>query len=157
RIRRDLRPKFAPMCACIRPQARKRATRGAGMVGGWRIVVVLATLAGVFISAPAWAQTRLALVIGNSNYRSVTPLPNPVNDARAVAAQLKTAAFDVTEAIDIGQADMRRAIKDFAAKVSAKGADTIALVYYAGHGVQVDGENFLIPIDARIQGEADIP
>jgi uncharacterized caspase-like protein len=108
------------------------------------------------LGAPAWAQTRLALVIGNSNYRAVTPLPNPVNDAKAVADELKTASFDVTQALDVGQADMRRAIKDFAAKISAKGTDTIALVYYAGHGVQVDGENFLVPVDAKIQGEADI-
>jgi hypothetical protein len=126
------------------------------MVGGWRIAVVLAALAGSLLGAPAWAQSRLALVIGNSNYRAVTPLPNPVNDARAVADELKTASFDVTQALDVGQADMRRAIKDFAAKISAKGTDTIALVYYAGHGVQIDGENFLVPVDAKIQGEADI-
>jgi hypothetical protein len=127
------------------------------MVGGWRIAVVLAALAGSLLGAPAWAQTRLALVIGNSSYRAVTPLPNPVNDARAVADELKAAAFDVTQALDLGQADMRRAIKDFAARISAKGAETVALVYYAGHGVQVDGENFLVPVDARIQSEADIP
>ena len=126
------------------------------MVGGWRIAVVLAALAGALLSAPASAQSRLALVIGNSHYRAVTQLPNPVNDAQAVADELKTAAFDVTEALDVSQADMRRAIKDFAAKVSAKGADTIALVYYAGHGVQVDGENFLVPVDAKITSEADI-
>jgi uncharacterized caspase-like protein len=126
------------------------------MAGGWRIGVVLAMLAGSLLSAPAWAQTRLALVIGNSSYRSVTPLPNPVNDAKAVADDLRTAAFDVTQALDVSQADMRRAIKDFAAKVSAKGADTVALVYYAGHGVQVDGENFLVPVDAKITSEADI-
>jgi uncharacterized caspase-like protein len=118
--------------------------------------MVLAALAVSLLGAPAWAQTRLALVIGNSNYRAVTPLPNPVNDAKAVADELKSASFDVTQALDVGQADMRRAIKDFAAKISAKGTDTIALVYYAGHGVQVDGENFLVPVDAKIQGEADI-
>lgn len=129
---------------------------GSVMVGGWRIAVVLAALAGSLSGAPAGAQTRLALVIGNSSYRAVTPLPNPVNDAKAVADELKSAAFDVTQALDVGQADMRRAIKDFAAKISAKGTDTIALVYYAGHGVQVDGENFLVPVDAKIQGEADI-
>ncbi len=127
------------------------------MVGGWRIAVVLAVLAGSLFGVPAAAQTRLALVIGNSNYRAVTPLPNPVNDAKAVADELRTAAFDVTQALDVGQADMRRAIKDFAAKISAKGSDTVALVYYAGHGVQVDGENFLVPVDARIQSESDIP
>jgi len=129
---------------------------GSIMVGGWRIAVVLAALAGSLLGAPALAQTRFALVIGNSNYRAVTQLPNPVNDARAVGDELKSAAFDVTQLLDVGQADMRRAIKDFAAKISAKGSDTIALVYYAGHGVQIDGENFLVPVDAKIQGEADI-
>jgi hypothetical protein len=126
------------------------------MVGGWRIAVVLAALLMGLSGARAWAENRIALVIGNSNYRAVTPLPNPVNDAKAVADELKAAAFDVTQALDVGQADMRRAIKDFATKISAKGADTVALVYYAGHGVQVDGENFLVPVDAKIQSEADI-
>src|SRR5262249_39753377 len=147
--------KFALMSACIRALANGLAARGASM-GGWRITVVLAALAGFLLGAPASAQTRLALVIGNSKYRAVTPLPNPVNDAKAGADELKSAAFAVTEALDVGQADMRRAIKDFAAKVSAKGSDTVALVYYAGHGVQVDGENFLVPVDAKIASEGDI-
>ena len=126
------------------------------MVGGWRIAVALAALWACLSGASARAESRVALVIGNSSYRAVTPLPNPVNDAKAVADELKSAAFDVSEALDLGQSDMRRAIKDFAAKISAKGADTVALVYYAGHGVQVDGENFLVPVDAKIQSEADI-
>jgi len=126
------------------------------MVGVWRIAVVLAWTA-LLACASARAETRLALVIGNSNYKSVTALPNPVHDAEAIANDLREAAFDVTQAPDLGQSDMRRAIRDFAAKVSTKGPDTIALVFYAGHGVQVDGENFLIPVDARIQREADIP
>jgi len=124
------------------------------MSGGWRIGIL--ALVALAWCAPACAESRLALVIGNSNYRAVTALPNPVNDAKAVSGELKSAAFDVTEALDLGQSDMRRAIRDFAGKIAAKGADTIALVFYAGHGVQVDGENFLVPVDARIQREADI-
>ena len=124
------------------------------MAGGWRIAIVLAALAACLSGARA--ESRLALVIGNSSYRAVTPLPNPVSDAKAMADELKTAGFDVTAALDVGQSDMRKAIKDFTAKVAAKGADTVALVFYAGHGVQVEGENFLIPVDARIQSEADI-
>ena len=126
------------------------------MIGVWRIAGLL-VLGACFIGAPALAETRLALVIGNSNYKSVTPLPNPVNDANAIAADLKAAAFDVTLADDLGQSDLRRAIRDFASKIAAKGPDSVALVYYAGHGVQVDGENFLVPVDARIAREADIP
>ena len=118
--------------------------------------IAVAALAVVLSCMPALADTRLALVIGNSAYRSVNPLPNPVNDAKAIAEDLKVASFDVTLANDLGQSDLRRAIRDFASKVASKGPDTIALVYYAGHGVQVDGENFLVPVDARIQRESDI-
>jgi len=124
------------------------------MVAGWRIGVL--ALAALAWCAPALAEGRLALVIGNSSYRSVNPLPNPANDAKAMSGELKSAGFDVTELVDLGQSDMRRAIRDFAGKIAAKGPDTIALVFYAGHGVQVDGENFLVPVDARIQREADI-
>src|SRR5262249_39088866 len=122
------------------------------MNGLLRFVALVAC--GAWLSAtPALAQSRLALVIGNSNYRSVTPLPNPANDARAVADQLKGMGFEVDAASDLTQTDMRRAIRDFAAKIAQKGPETVALVFYAGHGVQVDGENFLVPVDARIQRE----
>jgi Caspase domain len=124
------------------------------MIAGWRIGIL--ALGALAWCAPALAESRLALVIGNSNYRAVTPLPNPVNDAKAMSGELTSAAFEVTEALDLGQSDMRRAIRDFASKVAAKGPDTVALVFYAGHGVQVDGENFLVPVDARIQRESDI-
>ena len=115
-------------------------------------MLLVMSLAGIASAA----EVRLALVIGNSNYRSVTKLPNPGNDARAVAEDLKSASFDVTLALDVSQADMRRAVKAFAAKIAKSGSETVALVYYAGHGVQVDGENFLVPVDARIEKEADI-
>jgi uncharacterized caspase-like protein len=115
-------------------------------------MVLMTSLAG----AASAAEVRLALVIGNSSYRSVTKLPNPDNDARAVADDLKSASFDVTLALDVSQVDMRRAIKTFAAKIAKGGPDAVVLVYYAGHGVQVDGENFLVPIDARIERESDI-
>ncbi len=105
----------------------------------------------------AWAESRLALVIGNSAYRTVTPLPNPANDARAMADFLTKAGFEVTPASDLTQADMRATIGTFAAKVARAGSDTVALVYYAGHGVQIDGENFLVPVDVRIERESDVP
>ncbi len=108
-------------------------------------------------SQSAFAENRLALVIGQSAYRSVPALPNPANDARAVAQLLTDSGFEVSTASDLSQGQMRDAVSDFAGKVAAKGADTVALVFYAGHGLQVDGENFLVPVDIDPKREADIP
>jgi hypothetical protein len=105
----------------------------------------------------ASAESRLALVIGQSAYRSVPALPNPANDARAVTQLLTDSGFEVSTAADLSQGQMREAVSDFAGKVAAKGADTVALVFYAGHGLQIDGENFLVPIDIDPKREADIP
>jgi uncharacterized caspase-like protein len=102
-------------------------------------------------------ESRLALVIGQSAYRAVPPLPNAANDARHMAELLNSAGFAVTSADDLSQNDMRQAISDFAAKVAAAGPDTVALVFYAGHGLQIDGENFLIPVDLDPKREADVP
>jgi uncharacterized caspase-like protein len=103
------------------------------------------------------AQNRIALVIGNSNYQSVTVLPNPANDAKAVSKFLTGAGFEVIKADDLTRDGLRRAVLDFSAKVAEKGANAVALVYYAGHGLQVDGENFLVPVDAKIERESDVP
>jgi Caspase domain len=105
----------------------------------------------------ASAESRLALVIGQSAYRSVPALPNPANDARAVTQLLTDSGFEVSTASDLSQTQMRETVSEFAGKVAAKGADTIALVFYAGHGLQIDGENFLVPIDIDPKREADIP
>lgn len=108
-------------------------------------------------SVPAWAESRLALVIGQSAYKSVPALPNPGNDARAMTQLLTDSGFEVSSASDLTQNEMRGAFSDFAGKIAAKGPDTVALVFYAGHGIQVDGENFLIPTDVDPKREADIP
>jgi hypothetical protein len=109
------------------------------------------------LSGAALAENRIALVIGNSTYETVTVLPNPANDAKAMEEMLKEAGFEVVTAANLSHNEMRQAISNFAGMVAAKGRDTVALVFYAGHGLQVDGENFLVPIDARIQREADVP
>jgi hypothetical protein len=96
-------------------------------------------------------------VIGQSAYRSVPALPNPANDARAVTQLLTDSGFEVSTASDLSQGQMREAVSDFAGKVAAKGPDTVALVFYAGHGLQIDGENFLVPVDIDPKREADIP
>lgn len=105
----------------------------------------------------AAAEARLALVIGQSAYRTVPELPNAANDAKGMTELLGHAGFTVTCASNLAQNDMRQAISDFAGKVSASGADTVALVFYAGHGLQIDGENYLVPVDLDPKREADIP
>ena len=83
----------------------------------------------------AFAESRVALVIGQSAYRAVPALPNAANDGKRMTELLGNAGFDVTAAPDLAQNDMRQTISDFAAKVAASGPDTVALVFYAGHGL----------------------
>ncbi len=119
-------------------------------------LLAIACAAAMTAPVAAIAENRLALVIGNSAYRTASALPNPANDARAVTELLQSAKFEVTTAADLSQIDMRRVIVDFAETVKRKGPNTVAVVYYAGHGVQVGGENFLIPVDANIKSEAEV-
>jgi uncharacterized caspase-like protein len=109
------------------------------------------------VSPAAAAENRVALVIGQSAYRAVPALPNAENDGKRMAELLGNAGFQVTAAPDLTQNDMRQTISDFAAKVAASGPDTVAAVFYAGHGLQVDGENYLVPVDVDPKREADIP
>ena len=106
------------------------------------------------IQAPAQAlprpEQRVALVIGNSNYRNVAQLPNPDNDAQSMAQFLNSAGFEVISATDVTQNDMIQVVQDFSDKVAERGPNTVAMIYYAGHGVQVAGENYLIPVDAKV-------
>jgi uncharacterized caspase-like protein len=114
----------------------------------------LAAAAFLFASGPAFAEKRVALVLGNSAYQNVAPLANPVNDGARIAATLKEAGFDVVDSRrDLAAAETRRALRDFADR--ARDAD-IAVVYYAGHGIEVDGGNYLIPVDARLERDTDI-
>ena len=123
------------------------------------VPVLAALLLFLKISAgfAASGETRVALVIGQSSYRAVPPLPNAGNDAKRMAELLASAGFDVTSAPDLSQSDMRQAISDFAGKVATSSAGTVALVFYAGHGIQVDGENYLVPVDVDPKREADVP
>lgn len=102
----------------------------------------------------AWAGKRVALVIGVSGYQQVPRLTNPARDADAMTALFKKAGFDAVDSRrDLGIADLRRAIRDFSA--AAQDAD-VAVVYYAGHGIEVDGVNYLVPADARLASDFDI-
>ena len=108
----------------------------------------------LLLCQPAWATKRVALVIGNSAYQNVALLPNPVNDGAVIAATLKGAGFDVVDSRhDLPANEMRRALRDFADR--ARDAD-IAVVYYAGHGMEVDGTNYLIPVDAKLERDTDV-
>jgi hypothetical protein len=120
------------------------------------ITTVLTALLLLFLTTPADAQdqSRVALVIGNGAYRTVGRLANPANDARAMAEILRRLRFDVVPLIDGDRAGMRQALIAFRSKL---GADGVALLYYAGHGIQVRGKNYLIPVDADITSENDVP
>jgi hypothetical protein len=111
----------------------------------------------LFASYPAMAEDRLALVIGQSAYRSVPALPNPANDAKAMTQLLTDSGFEVLAASDLSQDQLREKVSEFAGRVATKGPDTVALLFYAGHGLQIDGENFLVPVDIDVKREADIP
>ena len=114
----------------------------------------LAAAALLLVCQPAWAEKRVALVLGNAAYQNVAKLPNPVNDGAVIAATLRNAGFDVVDSRqDLPAAETRRTLRDFADR--ARDAD-IAVVYYAGHGIEVDGANYLIPVDAKLERDTDV-
>jgi len=116
--------------------------------------LLLAAVALIGAAMPARADTRVALVIGNSKYEHVVALKNPANDAELIASKLKAVGYQVTLLKDVKINDFLASVRAFAAQ--AHGADA-AVLFYAGHGVQVDGKNWLIPVDADISSAADLP
>lgn len=117
------------------------------------VALLFAVLAICFADQSAVAEKRVAFVIGNSNYQNVVTLTNPANDAEAITEMFRKAAFDVVESRrDLQNTEMRRALRDFTEK--ARDAD-IAVIYYAGHGIEVDGTNYLIPVDAVLDRDTD--
>jgi formylglycine-generating enzyme required for sulfatase activity len=121
----------------------------------YRVALLVGLILGL-LTPSALAEPRLALVIGNSNYGKETgQLPNPANDAALMAATLGKLGFEVTKLIDADQKQMKRAIADFGSALTAAGPDAAGLFFYAGHGVQIAGENYLIPLKAEIRKEAD--
>jgi formylglycine-generating enzyme required for sulfatase activity len=113
-------------------------------------LVLFAAAAPVHAGPP-----RIALVIGNSEYES-GPLPNPANDAKLIAETLSDLGFEVALRRNADQNTMKRAIQDFGARLEKAGPQAIGLFYYAGHGAQLNGRNYLIPTTARIEREADM-
>jgi hypothetical protein len=123
-----------------------------------RLVPMAAVIVGAILSmvlAPdaAWAEKRVALIVGNSTYQTVPQLPNPARDASAIAKMFKDAGFDTVDVqLNVGNLEFKRAIRKFEA--AADQAD-IAVVYYAGHGLEIGGTNYLIPVDARLASDRD--
>ena len=117
------------------------------------VALVFAVWSAWAFSQPAHAEKRVALVIGNSAYQKVGPLANPANDASAIAATFQSSGFDVVELKrDLNVSDMRRALRDFSDTV--RDAD-IAIVYFAGHGIEIDGTNYMVPVDAALERDID--
>ena len=117
---------------------------------------LLVVLMLVGLASPALAEKRVALVIGNSAYQNVAPLENPVNDAALMADTLKGLGFSLTgngAQLNLDKRALDDAVQAFGRQV--QGAD-VAMFYYAGHGVQVRGSNFLVPINANPTREADV-
>lgn len=109
------------------------------------------------VSPAAAQQRRFAFVMGNGAYQNIAKLPNALNDANATRAMLQEAGFDVTAATDLSLAGLRSALEVFVEKVKQGGAGSTALVYYAGHAVQLDGANYILPTDVRVETSANIP
>lgn len=125
-----------------------------------RCGVVVGLLGSLAVAGTAWGQTwsadsetRVALVIGNSAYTNVASLPNPSNDAGDVAAALERLGFDVTRVSDVDRAGMMTALRSFSRRSAAA---AVALVFYAGHGVELDGTNYLVPVDANLEWDTDV-
>ena len=115
-----------------------------------------ALIAIILIPSFVWAQSyqkRLALVIGNSNYQNGGSLPNPVNDATAIAAALQAVGFEVMKYQNVTQKEMKTAINAFGKKLNGY---EVGVFYYAGHGIQNKGMNYMIPIEADLQTEEQI-
>jgi uncharacterized caspase-like protein len=124
----------------------------------YRIIALVLALAPLF-AAPAGAQAperRFALVIGNSEYKAGRH-PTAANDAGLVAETLRSAGFDVAGARALDQETLRRSAREFLDKVSAAGPQAVAFIYLAGYGVQFEGENYIVPVDATIARDEDIP
>ncbi|WP_441239078.1 caspase family protein [Bradyrhizobium sp. 930_D9_N1_4] len=119
-----------------------------------RLCPLLLAAALLFGAEPAFAGKRVALVIANSAYRHAPSLTNPVNDGTVMAKTLKDAGFDVVDSRhDLSALETRRVLREFAD--ATRDAD-IAVVYYAGHGIEVEGSNYLIPVDAKLERDTDV-
>jgi len=117
------------------------------------LIPTLLLLAWAFASHPAISQNKIALVIGNATYQD-SPLRNPVNDANAFAASLRAVGFTVIVKNNLNKTEMENAVRNYSQRLTA---GDIALFYYSGHGMQVKGVNYLVPVGEYIYSDVDIP
>jgi hypothetical protein len=120
-------------------------------ISRWFLLALALAPCGAATAAPV-QEHRVALVIGNADY-AVAPLRNPLNDARAMAAALRELGFEVLEAQNAGRKAMLQRLREYRDRLRP---DSVGLFYYAGHAVQVKGQNYLIPVDATIRSEAEV-
>jgi caspase domain-containing protein len=118
------------------------------------LLYVLCLIVSAMFANAAEAERRVALVVGISAYTNAPTLPNTINDSNAIAALLKSIGFEVViSRNDLGVVDFKRAVREFL--ITAENAD-VAVVYYAGHGIEISGTNYLIPVDARLNRDYDV-
>ena len=117
------------------------------------LVVVLVALVLASSSSVELAARQVALVVGNSSYAHIGRLPNPENDAVDLAAALRRIGFEVTTELDADRVELTEALRAFTRR--SAGAD-VSLVFYAGHGLEMDGINYLVPVDARLERDVDV-
>ena len=143
----------------VLPEMRGRVATRAGGGGCRRGADAVVGLAGALLffllvaAVSAQAAGRVALVVGNSAYEHMGRLPNPENDAADVGAALRRLGFEVTEARDADRTALTNALRAFTRR--SAGAD-VAMVFYAGHGMEMDGVNYLLPVDARLERDTDV-
>src|SRR5499433_3492479 len=120
-----------------------------------RLIICLLAVVWPALAKAQDAEKRIALVIGNAGYQAGA-LTTPANDAGLIAQTLQAAGFDVVGARDLDQDTLRRAFRDFLEKAQGAGPNTVAFVYLSGYGLQLEGENYFVPVDARIARDLDV-
>jgi uncharacterized caspase-like protein len=148
---------MSPLLEYIQRWRMTAATEGRAMLRQllWGLTAAAMTIA-VQASPATASPTRVALVIGNAAYEE-GPLKTSLNDAGLVAEALNSVGFEVLTGADLDQTELRIAFRDFISKVELAGSDVEAFVYFSGYGVDYDGENYLLPISARLKQIGDIP